>query len=73
MNAANSTIDPETPFVVETDASNAAISSTFNQVGRPVAFFSRKLNQTEQKHYAVKNEAYIIKSDKIASWRLQLS
>ena len=37
-------IDEDQKFVVETDASNVAISATLNQNGKPVAFFSRTLN-----------------------------
>ena len=34
-------IDENKSFVVETDASQEALSATLNQEGRPVAFFSR--------------------------------
>ena len=58
--AAVSAIDPDTPFVVETDASDFAIAATLNQAGRPVAFFSRTLNASEMKHHPVEKEAYAI-------------
>ena len=45
--AAVSSIDPEIPFVVETDASDFAIGATLNQGGKPVAFFSRTLKPSE--------------------------
>ena len=36
-------IDEEISFVVETDASDVAVSTTLNQSDRPVAFYSRCL------------------------------
>ena len=41
--AALKMIDEKLPFVLETDASDNAISATLNQEGRPAAFFSRTL------------------------------
>ena len=43
-------IDAYQSFVLETDASNLAISTTLNQNGIPEAFFSRTLNK-QQKMY----------------------
>ena len=39
-------IDEDQKFVVETDASNVAISATLNQNGKPEAFFSGTLNKS---------------------------
>ena len=58
--AAIVSIDNEAQFVVETDASDKAIAATLNQQGRPVAFFSRTLSQTEQRHSSVEKEAYAV-------------
>ncbi|XP_046863329.1 uncharacterized protein LOC124457082 [Xenia sp. Carnegie-2017] len=53
-------IDESLPFVVETDASETALSATINQGGRPVAFMSKTL-QGSQLHYpAVEKEAMAI-------------
>ena len=49
-NAVVSTIDETIPFEVGTDPSDFAIAATLNQAGRPVAFFSRSLSETERRH-----------------------
>ena len=49
-NAVVNTIDETIPFEVETDASDFAIAATLNQAGKPVAFFSRSLSETERRH-----------------------
>ena len=51
-------IDEDQSFVVETDASNVAISATLNQNGKPVAFFSRTLN-TPQKMHPTVEKSYV--------------
>ena len=48
------------PLVVETDASDTALSATLNQDGRLVAFSSRTLSPSERNHSSVKKEAYAI-------------
>ena len=62
------TIDHSQPLVVETDASDFAIAATLNQNGRPVAFFSRTLNNSEKNHSSVEKEAYAI-VESLRKWR----
>ena len=50
-------IDEPRSFVIKTDASDFAIAATRNQVGRPVAFFSRGRNRNELGHSSVQKEA----------------
>ena len=54
------TYDPNEQLTVETDASEFAIAATLNQKGRPIAFFSRTLNQSERNHSSVEKEAQAI-------------
>ena len=62
------TIDYNQEFVVETDASDFCIAATLNQMGRPVAFFSRTLSPCEIKHHAVEKEAAAI-VESVREWR----
>ena len=66
--AAIVTIDHSSPLVVETDASDIAIAATLNQNGRPVAFFSRSLTDSEKKLSSVEKEAYAI-VESLRKWR----
>ncbi len=45
------------PLVVETDASDVALSAVLHQNRRPIAFYSRTLQQHERKHSAIEKEA----------------
>ena len=67
-NAVVLTIDNTLPLVVETDASDYAIAATLNQSGRPVAFVSRALTGSEQRHSSVEKEAYAI-VEALRKWR----
>lgn len=53
-------LDKTIPFEVETDASEVALAATFNQNGRPFAFFSRTLQGSELKHASIEKEAQAI-------------
>jgi hypothetical protein len=55
-------------LVLESDASDFAISASLNQGGKPVAFFSRTLKSHEQKHHAVEKEACAI-VEACRAWR----
>ena len=65
-------IDEDIPFVVESDASDSSIAATLNQNGRPVAFFSRVLSDSERKHAAVEKEACAI-VEALRKWRHYLT
>ena len=58
--AALHVIDEDLPFVIETDASDNAVSATLNQENRPVAFYSRMLNKSEKYHSSIEKEACAI-------------
>jgi len=58
--AALKVFEQELPFSVETDASNVAISGILHQCGRPVAFYSRTLNLSEQRYSSIEKEATAI-------------
>jgi hypothetical protein len=53
-------IDEHVPFVVETDASDVALSGILNQNGRPVVFHSRTFNESERRLHSVEKEALAI-------------
>ena len=48
--------DISKPFEIQTDASNYALGGVFLQDGHPVAYESRKLNDTERKYAAHEKE-----------------
>ena len=45
---------------METDASDTAISATSNQAGRPMAFFSKSLQNFKKGYPAVEKEAMAV-------------
>ena len=57
INVSLEVIDENALFVVETDASNVAISATLNQNGKPVAFYSRTLSKSEQTQSRIEKDA----------------
>ncbi|XP_045526419.1 uncharacterized protein LOC123715455 [Pieris brassicae] len=61
-------IDVNIPFTVETDASDHSIAAILTQNSRPVAFYSRTLNSSEQNHSAIEKEAYAI-VESLKKWR----
>ena len=67
-----STIDEDCPFVVETDASEVAVSASLNQNGKPVAFMSKSLSGSELKYPSVEKEAMAI-VEAVRKWNHLLS
>ena len=65
-------IEDETPFTIETDASNIAIATTLSQNGRPVALFSQTLTQPERSYSAVERESVAIIESVRKWWDLLL-
>ena len=55
-------------LILETDASEMALSACLNQNGRPVEFFSRTLQPHERQHSSVEKEAAAI-VEAIRKWR----
>ena len=72
QNATLKSIDESKPFVVECDASDIAVSATLNQGGRPVAFMSRTLQESELHYPAIEKEATAI-VESIRKWSHLLS
>ena len=70
--AALTVIDEKLPFVLETDASDNAISATLNQQGQPVTVFSSTLNECELHQSSVEKEACSI-VEAIQKWPHLLS
>ncbi|XP_064072074.1 uncharacterized protein LOC135193461 [Vanessa tameamea] len=78
-------IDDNDILTVETDASEFAIAASLSQKGRPIAFFSRTLSDSEQRQSSIEKEAcaiveslrkwrhYLIENEKLERWRLELS
>ena len=65
-------VDEDSPFEVETDASDFAIAATLSQKGRPVYFFSRTLQGPEVNHASVEKEAKAI-IEAVRHWRYYLT
>ncbi|XP_014366187.2 uncharacterized protein LOC106717015 [Papilio machaon] len=61
-------IDPHETFTVETDASEHSIAASLSQNGRPVAFFSRSLNDSERRHSSIEKEATAV-VEALRKWR----
>ena len=70
--AALHVIDEHLPFVIETDASDNAVSATLNQENCPVAIYSRMLNKSEKYHSSIEKEACAI-VEAVKKWEHFLS
>ncbi|KRX92976.1 Retrovirus-related Pol polyprotein from transposon 17.6 [Trichinella pseudospiralis] len=71
-NSAVRAVDENLPFELETDASDVAIAAVLNQLGRPVAFFSRTLQGPEKRYAAIEKEAQAI-IEAIRHWKHYLT
>ena len=60
-------IGDDLPFKVETNASDHTIAAILSQNGRPVAYFSRRLNAGEKKYPAIEKETTAI-TESIRKW-----
>ncbi|KRX47069.1 Retrovirus-related Pol polyprotein from transposon gypsy, partial [Trichinella murrelli] len=67
-NSAVRAVDENLPFELATDASDVAIAAVLNQLGRPVAFFSRTLQGPEKRYAAIEKEAQAI-IEAIRHWK----
>ena len=65
-NASLQAIDENASFVVECDASYAAVSATLNQAERAAAFMSRTLRGSERRYPAVEEATAIVEA--IRKW-----
>ena len=72
INVSLGVIDENALFVVETDASNVAVSSTLNQNDKPVTFYSPSLSKSEQTQSSVEKEVTAI-VEAIRKWNYLLS
>ena len=63
--------DPEQPYTVTTDASDIAIGAVLSQNGHPLAFYSRKMNPTEQ-NYPVHEKEELAIIEALREWRRYL-
>ena len=68
LNGVISAVDPAKPLTVETDASDFALSATLTQDGKPVAFFSKSLSNSERYLPIIEKEAAAI-VESVRKWR----
>ena len=64
-------LDENVPIEIESDASATSLAAILSQLGRPIAFFSRKLSPSEQRQPIVEREAAAI-IEAIRKWRRRL-
>ena len=55
-----SVVNPHKPFVVETDASGTAVGVVLLQDGCPIAYGSKKLNDTQRNYSTYERELFAI-------------
>jgi hypothetical protein len=61
-------VDPQSPYILETDASDVAVRAVLIQQNRPIAFLSKKLSPPQKKWPTHELELYAV-INALKTWR----